>query len=283
MARRRDLLALSLIFASITSAAAAPTVEKLTAKLPATQLRLFSLVYVCGTGVVGEVRFNDMPAVRCAGKHLGGSSAEVQGWLLPGENRIDVTLTKMEGTEDEPLLIRLHGLAEPGFPDDKNELLRVSIKKGTPPGARAYVFQLPEKQTPPALLWKKAEVMTTVSDADKKALREFAATWLTAMQKGDAATVRKFVTFGMEERARTTYSDPKEILASIDQMLPEMKKAFATAKLAPTLEYTLVGGGRVVRITRPGGEPPIYAKNADGEAALPVSAAKIDGRWTLIP
>jgi hypothetical protein len=265
---------------SISHAAPPPPAEKLTAKIPATKLKLFALAYQGDKGTVGQVRINDMPAITFSGEGTSGSSNSVAAWLMPGANRIDVVLTKVAG--DNPARVSLHGLAEPGFPDESNELVRVAIKKGTAPGTRAYTFELPANQAPPSQLWKKAEVLSALSDADKKALRTLAADLLAATKKGDVPALKKLFAFPMEERARITYSDPKEALAMVEQMAPEAKKAFATASMSPNLEFTLVGGGRVALVTAPGDKPPIVAKSKDGEASMPIHAAKIDGSWTLV-
>jgi hypothetical protein len=262
-----------------TVAHAAPAPEKLAAKLPTTQLKLFAVSYRSDKGTVGEVRFNDLPVIQLAGEGSSGSNSEVQGWLIPGTNRIDVVLGKVAG--DAPVSFTLHGLAEPGFPDEGNAIVAVTIKKGTAPGTYAYSFELPEKQAPPAQLWKKAVVMSSVSDADKKALKDLAASFLAATKKGDLPALKKLFAFTLEERARITYSDPKEMVAMIDQMAPEMKKAFATATMATTLEYTLVGGGRVVKLSGAGGKPVIASR--DGSTSMPIKAAKIDGAWVLVP
>jgi hypothetical protein len=268
------------IVAASVSAHAAP-VEKLSAKVPAAQLRLFALSYRSDKGTVAEVRLNDVPVVSFKGEGTSGSSNEVQFWLQPGTNRFDVDLKKAPGT-DEVLRLTLHGLAGEGFPDESNAIVQVSVPAKTAPGARAYTFELPEKQAPPGLLWKKAAVIASLTDADKKALRELAVSLLAAAQKGDAVALRKLMQFTMEERARTTYSDPKQLDVMIDEAAKGMKVAFAKAALAPTLDYRLVGGGRIVLVTA-NGKPPIASRGDDGESALDVSAAKIDGRWTLVP
>ena len=275
-------LAAAIILATSALAIAAPaTTEKVAAKFPATQLKLYAIVYRSAQGVNGEMRVNDMPAVTFKGQGNSGSSSAIQAWLQAGTNRIDLTLDKTDG--DEPIFISFHGLPAAAMPDDSNELFHVTLKKGTPPGARAYTFEIPAKQAPPTLLWKKAAVTTALTDADKKELRALGTALLVAFQKGDTAAVHKLITFTAEERARATYSDSKEIFSMMESMLPEMKKTFAKAALPEALEYTLIGGGRIVKLTTAGGKPPVSAKSDDGEAALPLSAAKIDGKWTLVP
>ena len=270
-------------FLSPTIVLAAPAPEKLVVKLPSAPCKYFALVYRAAPGVSGQVKVNDVPAIAFAGKGSSGSSNEVQGWLLPGANRVDVVLDKVPTDEKSLATVSLHGLAEPGFPEDANQLWKIVVPQGTAAGARAYTFELPDAQAPPGLLWKKAQPSASLTDADKKEIRDLAAAMLTAIQKADVAAAHKLWAFSLEERARSTYSDPKDAAAAVDRMIPAMQKVFGKAKLAPSLAYTLVAGGRVVRLTGPGGAAPIAVAGDDGSSSLPVSAAKIDGRWTLVP
>jgi hypothetical protein len=279
---QRALAAIAALTLAPALAAGAPAPTPLVAKLPATQVKLWALTYRSATGTVGEVMFNDIPAVRFNGEGNSGSSSEVQAWLMAGTNTIVINLDRTGGDEAEVAQLTLHGLAGPGFPDDANAILSVTLKKGTTPGAQRYRFELPEKQAPPVELWKRAAVLPALTDADKKELDGLAAQLLTAMQKGDVAGLRKLWQFVVEERARATYSDPKLQLAAIAKMAPEMKKTFAKATVSRPLDYRLVGGSRIVLITA-GDKPPIVVREKDGEASMPLSAAKIDGRWTLVP
>jgi hypothetical protein len=264
-------------------ATAAPAPTPLVAKLPAAQLKLFALTYRSETGTVGEVLINDVPAIRFNGEGNSGSSSEVQAWLMPGTNTIVLNLDKTGGDSPELASVTLHGLAGPGFPGDENAIVNVAVKKGTTPGALRYRFELPEKQAPPVQLWKRAAVVGALTDADRKELDALATQLLSAMQKGDTAGLRKLWQFVVEERARATYGDPKQQLAAIDKMAPEMKKTFAKATVSRPLQYRLVGGARIVQITAGSGKPPIVVREKDGESSMPMSAAKIDGRWTLVP
>ena len=270
----------ALLTVTLLSVAAPAYAEPLVVKLPAKQIKFFAVVYRAKKGVVGEVRLNDMPLATFTGDGTSGSSNQAQGWLMAGTNHLDITTTKVPAGEDDPIKLSLNGLVAEGFPDDDNALFDVAVKKT---GTSSYTFELPAAQAPHVLLWTKAAVLTSVSDADKKEIAELAAADLAALQKGDVATLKKLWAFTLEERARATGSDPKQQLDMLDKMAPEMKKSFAKAKLATALEYKLIGGGRIVQVTQKGGKSPVVVKEKDGDTELPISAVKIDGHWTLAP
>lgn len=281
MLARVTVVALLPLLGSPSLAHAGP--EKLAVVLQQKQLKLFAIVYRSAKGALGEVRLNDMPLCTFNGEGASGSTSEAQGWLVAGTNRVDINIDKVPADGDEELaLVSLHGLDAPGFPEDENQLWKVSLKRAsTKPGALSYTFELPEKQAPPAELWKKAAVFTALTDADKDEVAKLAKALLTATQKGSVAELKKLFAFSMAERARVTYTDPKEMVGIIEKMAPEMRKTFAKGKLAAPLEYQLVGGGRVVIVTSKG-KAPIVVKEKDGEASMPIHAAKIDGVWALV-
>jgi hypothetical protein len=274
--------ALLLVPLLLSLASAEPT--RLSTKIaPSPQLKLFSLTYRADEGVTGEVRINDVPIITLSGKGSSGSSAEVQCFLRAGINTVEVRLQKAPAApDDETATVSLHGLTEPGFPDHKNALFQIVLGKTTKPGTLTYSFELPEKQAPPSQLWTRAAVVPSLTEADKKELRALATAMLDAIKKGDVAAGRKIWTYAMEERARSTYADPKEMVGQIDQMIPAMKSAFAKGVVAAQLDFALVGRGRIVRVTSAGG-PPITTGDPDSGAAIPLHAAKLDGKWTLVP
>jgi hypothetical protein len=264
-------------------AAASGAVEKLALKVPTTKLKLFALVYRVAKGVSGQVRLNDMTAVEMKGDGGSGSSNSIQGWIKPGANRIEVQLDKVAGDDDDLVRVSLHGLAEPGFPEDSNELTRVVVKKGATAGTRSYTFEMPATQAPPGEFWAKSAVLTSVSDEDKAALKALAEAFVTATKKGDVAAMQKLFAFAMEERARNTYSDPKEQLGMITGMAPELKKTFGKLGMPAKLEYVLTGGGRIVEVRAAGQRALLVKKDKDGEAAITLRCAKLDGVWTQVP
>lgn len=148
--------------ASMAQGATSPDIEPtiLATTMPAGDPpRLFAFTYSSTPGVKGELRLNGVLMAEFSGKGSSGSTNRPQLWLMPGRNRLelavalDAKVAKVAITE--PLVqVRLHGLAEPGIPDESNTMLSVTlapeVRKAGQRLREAYEFAL--DQAPPAEL-----------------------------------------------------------------------------------------------------------------------------------
>lgn len=270
-------------------AAAAPAAqgapEKLVLKRQgADKLSFLALRYQSELQAVGELRVNGVRLATFDGKGASGSSREVQQWLFPGTNRVELATTKVPETDEysfPPFRVSLHGLASPGFPDDSNALWKIELKKGPgAPGVKTYTFELAPGDAPTSDLPQKAAVLGTVSDADKREITALAQAMLTAVQKSDTATLSKLWAFRFSEIAKMNGVSPAQVQQGLTEQVAHTAKTFAKAKLPANPDFVLVAGGRVVQVTDNGG-PAIHVGGADEGAALDVYVAKIDGAWTF--
>lgn len=250
--------------------------KPLTVKAPAAKGGVFMLLYQSPSGALGEVRVNDVPMFQFEGNASGGGGAPVGSWLKAGSNVLTLTLEKPLAKGDR-VTLSVHAAPAGSFPDEKTALFEVQAD-----AAGAWSFELPADLAPQGQLWKRAAVVERLTDDDVKALTALARTLLTALQKGDVKALVALRAYQLEELALVNHVDKKRLQASLEDSARELKKDFAKAKLPEKLECRLVAGGRLVRVRAPGGGSPISVKTRDGERAMDVTAAKVDGKWTLV-
>jgi hypothetical protein len=254
---------------------------------PAANIKLYGMVADAKEGVWATLKLNGVEVAHADGTGGTTSGGALTGWLMPGENVFELEVTKVTPGKEAAYAFTLHGLAEPGFPDDSNKIFGFnwpSAGTTAAPGKSSYKYKV--VAAPPSLLWSKAAVLSEISADDRKQIGALVEQLATAMRAKDAKKVVTLWKWKFDDMSRAAQQpiDPAE-LGQLEQMFDAMLKD-KTLKLtiAPTAQarYTLVAGNRVVSVTGPKGEVPIAGKMKDGALNMDVYVAKIDGAWTLV-
>lgn len=287
--------ALTLLGVGFTArGATSPDIEPtiLATKMPAGDPpRLFAFTYSTESGVKGELRLNGVVMAEFSGKGSSGSTNRPQLWLMPGRNRLELAvLLDAKGAKvaaTQPLVqVRLHGLAEPGIPDESNTMLSVAlapeVRKAGQRIREAYEFAL--DQAPPAELWSRAAKLEAVEPADRQVLIGLANQLVAAFKAKDAEVVTRLLRFVREDSARAMGEpaklDPADIAEQVKLWAPVAKRL---PILKPAMrEVQLVGDGRVVRLAQRGGQPCFVTPHGGGKLSLELYFAKLDGAWALV-
>lgn len=253
--------------------------------------RLYAFTYSSVPGVKGELRLNGVRMAELSGKGASGSTSRPQLWLMPGRNRLDLLVTLdakvAKSAASEPLVqVRLHGLAEPGIPEESNAMVTVAlapeVRKVGQQLRTAYEFAL--DQAPPAELWSRAAKLEAVEPADRQVLIGLANQLVAAFRAKDAEAVTRLLRFVREDTARALGEpakvDPDDIAEQVKLWAPVAKRL---PPLKPsTREVQLVGDGRVVRLAQRGGQPCFVTRHGGGTLSLDLYFAKLDGAWALV-
>jgi hypothetical protein len=237
-------------------------------------------VYAHGQkGATGEVLLNGVPLLTLTGETSFQQSGDAQLWLRAGDNRLEIVLTHVDSAA--PALSAEVDVVIPSASAVPKPLATLILPKAALSAHLTFKLSDPSAA---ALVWSKAQVISSLTDADRRELHDLAAALYKAIRAHDAATLEKLCGFQLDELGRLFHRPNlrQGFLGSLAS--EEVQTAWADTTLAPAFVYRLVGDGRAVFVTdAQGHDPLVITKPHDIKPRLTVHAARIDGHFTLLP
>ena len=133
-----------------------------------------------------------------------------------------------------------------------------------------------------AWAWLQAQRLTTLGDGDRAAILALLHQVGAAIERGDHDWLIAHQTMQISEQAMAAGANPSELLHEYATFLAE-RGAMTVDPINPALiKMELMGGGRVVQVTRKDGRPPLFARGANGIFAMMPYLAKIAGAWQIV-
>lgn len=235
----------------------------------------------------GAVTLNGVPIVSEKEKKGISGQLEVQNYIMPGENKLDIRGIKMThpAAAAYPLLNVTIYRAKRGTMPNEGEKV-ASFEWEGKDGAEALPFKkeilFNLTDAPPSELWTTADVLSLTA-ADKKQIQVLMQEFHTACQKRDTKKFIAMTSFSLAEMARISGNNFEEMQGAMAKALPEMLKELGGNKLAKvdvkSLQYRLILGNRVVMVLTKDGKEPIGDKK--GEITIPFNVSRIGGKWMM--
>ncbi|MEO6950612.1 MAG: hypothetical protein ABI321_02285 [Polyangia bacterium] len=226
-----------------------------------------------------EVLLNALPLASGTGDDTQVAVPIDASWLHAGENTLEVHVvgpTKVARSEGAALELALHDLPAGADEGDLEGLRLVHWRLTARPRPHQVAgFVLPDRRWPIGQLWAKAEVVQSLTEADKVALTALQKRRVEAFRTGDRAALEKLEKFRLDV---ATQSGP-EVRGEANKMLdlitaPEQKAQLADLTLKEPATFELVGEGRVAIVSNPIVGAPVPMRTW---------AARIGGAWVVVP
>jgi hypothetical protein len=299
--RRRPALlpALALALGGCAAARSAPAILMSPGAPPGGPARLASpeapvyyVLHIEGRGLSAEATLNGVPVGAVEADARSTATVQLNAWVGPGANSLQVRGRLLPSParpaaangSGPALAVRLWRGASTMAEAEGNEVL-VQID-WRPPAAAAFeqarVFTA--DPAPPSELWPHARPVA-LDAGNRGALAALAVSLEQALRRRDAGAAAALLSWKTTDLARARYQPADEAQTQQRDILENLlaDRDFAIEPLDPAaLGYDSYAGGRVVRLSRPAG-PALQARlSQGGRFLLPIYAAHVDGRWTIV-
>jgi hypothetical protein len=228
------------------------------------------LLEVACEGVLAEVRLNDVQVFRAKRAEPKTAEARLNPWVLEGANLL-VARIEPEGTLNSfSLSLTRDGSALSRYRWDgevEGWRHRFTVRKAFGRWA-----------------WQDAPAAAP-SAADRRAILALVKEAHRALAGRDAKALTRLTALSREELGRALGFDPDETAQGQEAFLESL---FASRDWSPEaidfakLVLTPQAGGRIVTITDAAGKPPLRGAAEGGRVALPMSVARVKGKWTIV-
>ena len=284
LARMRRLVLVCLLAGGPALADAVAATTRLEVHAPADSPARW-LLLVRGRRLVRyEVFLNALPLVSGTGDDAQVAVPIDPSWLRAGENALEVKVTtpgKGARTDGPALEVSLHALPA-GAVDGSGErdlepMPRLTHWRLTarPMPHQIAAFVLPDRGWPIGQLWRTAEVMPSLTEADRAALRALQRRRVEAFRTGDRPALESLEKFRLDVAAQAGPAVRDEAKKMLDLITaPEQKEQLQGLVLAEPATFELVGEGRVAIVSNP---------VADAAVPMRTWAARIAGTWVVVP
>jgi len=245
------------------------------------------------THAASSVAVNGVPLVVDAAGGGIATDVPINLWLPPGENELSVFLRWPTHAPYEAGVAagEAHAYLHDPSADVPTPALTLARFEWPPPvGPEVYPFTIrlpmPIKEPPPSEVWDQAEVLKELSEADRGALESLAADLIGGVRAGDAPRAFDLQEYKWRETARAEYKDFERVRkAGLEQLewLAQRPGLRAEPLSTEDLVFDLAAGGRVALVTRSDARSPVLLEDDEGLVfELPIYAARLKGRWTLV-
>lgn len=235
----------------------------------------------------GAVVLNGVPIVSEKEKKGISGQLEVQNYIMPGENKLDLRGIKMTNPAAAvyPIMSVAIYRAKRGTMPNQGEKVAAFDWEGKDgadplPFHKTIVFNLTD--APASEIWTAAEAVSLTAQ-DKQQIEVLMQEFLAACQKKDTKKFIALTAFSMAEQARMSGGNIEEMQSALAKALPGMLKELGGTQLKKvdfkSLRYRLILGNRVVMVLTEDDKEPIG--NKSGEITIPFNVSKIGGKWML--
>lgn len=139
---------------------------------------------------------------------------------------------------------------------------------------------------PPTLLWSQAVPRVELTDADRQAMLSVTEAVRQRLMARDVAGAMPFLEYKVQEDARATGKTPDEIRAiAVDLFEWMVENPLQSQPLNPAeAEFTVLAGGRLVLVGRPGGAPALqFHDNLRQETySFRLFFSYVGGSWRIV-
>jgi hypothetical protein len=211
-------------------------------------------------------------------------SSGINVWVQPGENRLDIKSRAGHGRGPEHGLRVRVGRQRADAPGRKDLLADLNVQLPQPDAAFAEAGVFRADPAPPAELWAKARPLTLDAATRTEAARLVRALE-RALYRRNVVETAALLEWKTLDTARAGFQDPALARAAQQESLEALfaDPGYIVDHFTPELlEFELAGGGRLVRINRPGGPAVQVRLSQGGRYRLPVLAANIGGTFRIV-
>lgn len=237
-----------------------------------------------------RLEINDVLRWDRPGKSVDSFSGLVNPWIVPGRNKLRVTIDWPADVSYEPgrASLDLTLAAQPTQPgaSETRVLARVEWPgkaKETYPASVALEFDVPE--APPSQLWPKAAPIK-LTPAVQSEIRGLATRLHDALFIRNVDQACELFNFCSSDVARTLYRTTDSAKATYREMLGDLLRSDSDAELLPfytnELELHPVAGSRMIWVTGPDRTAPIQWRSSEGGGRMSLYVAPIEGAWTIV-
>lgn len=238
-----------------------------------------------------QVRLNDVPVKRMLEGRSGTSQTNVNPWIVEGTNTLEISLGLPAGDGPEArtdFQLRLFGAEHGRVPEPEEALIEFIWDAAAQPLGETMttVFTkefLPEisfgrwrwQDSPPAPL----------TESDRQELVQLIREVHRVFKEKDAGGLTELMKLVSEEMARAMDIEEEELVTGQRQIFSNL---FASDgwQIDPLEESALVfnplAGGRLVEVTRPGGQPFLTGTTGEGQYASKFMFGRVAGAWQIL-
>ena len=238
------------------------------------------------TGLFATIRFNDIAVSRQGGHARVSYAAILGGWAMRGANMLSVSWEPLRGSlrpPDPPPPPRLTVRLRRTVGETETELAHFERPAGpAAPGTFQHTISF---EPPMVWSWTGADQLASLSPPDRDGIVAFLRQIHAALLAGDHARLRQAQTVAIGEQAIAAGVAAQTALDSYETFLTERMRGggWRVAPFDPArLTFELMGQGRVVHVTGPGGEPFLVTHSHEGFFALDPYLSTFGGQWRLV-
>lgn len=244
-------------------------------------------------GLTGRLFINDVEVHRFTPDKSQISCDNIQNWLMPGDNYVVISITE-GGTvglsSDTPLYeCALHGMTSPGIPDDVNCLWTISLDHSEQkfPMSRAWQFGFTSLQVPTSQLWRNAEVVEVLNDADRKDIIALQNKLVLAFEDGKSDEVLKMYDFILTEEAGMLHDsvqvESSQVVQEMEFLSDMTQQGLVKFTQQDDVYFNHIVGNRVIQLRSDEGGATVTINGGEGEYIdLNIFASRIDNEWHLV-
>lgn len=237
-----------------------------------------------------EVRLNDIVMLHTP-ERLMTIQSKANMFLVTGKNEIHVSVEKPAAASSNPeVYINLY-LWEYGTPPEtKKEVCHYSWPSQKEPfreknkSEESFTFDIQDSFSPWS--WENAQTFQKISESEKKEIIALMETWRNSLREKDMEKISSLLTWKTKDAARGLYMSEEELLASQKEFFGSF---FADPNwelepiVADSLDFQLQGKGRLVAVSKKGGEPLLISAPKTKETfAMPVMVARLENAWSVV-
>ena len=264
-----------------TPAPAAPPLDGASDPVP-----VFYVLHVEGRHLPADILVNEVPIERIEADTISLATSQVNMWILPGRNRLRVRGRLAAGADPESaqlvVWLRRQQSSVDGV-DGAENLARIEWRPSDPQAFFDQEDEFTADPAPPSVLWRQARPMSLDDESRSQATR-LALTLEAALARRDRRTLAELLDFKVADVARAVYRSPADARAAQEEALSYLleDRQLSVRSLDPgSLQFDLLAGGRVLRLSREGGPALQAERSQGGRFVMPLYVSNVGGRWVI--
>lgn len=242
-----------------------------------------------------KILFNDVPVKQALDGRPLNSQTNVNPWIVEGTNVLDIRLGLPSGGRPESqaansssFQLRLFGGEHGRVPDQKDPLIEYIWDAAAQPLgeeiATVFTKEFQPEITFGRWLWQDSSP-APLTESDQQEIVQQIRKIHRALLDKDLSGLTEMLNFSSEEMSRALDIEEDELAMGQNQFFSSLFES-DDWRVEPLEESSLVfepvAGGRLVKVTQAGGQPPLQGEGDGGQIALNFMFGRVAGAWHIL-